>query len=158
MAKTKQLRSPCDDCAFLRTSEPDNLGGSCAEVYIGQTHGPFWIPCHSSKEYRCKESVMGDEAECVGSAIFRANIGAFDRFGEGLTTDDPENNPGKLFKPEPDTELVFATEAEFMAHHKQISIAEATLQLMILPPETIFQIELSRQGVHDPTKPPPEAA
>ena len=118
MAKTKQLSKPCEDCAFRLDCEPGNLGGSTPETYIGQIMGPFWIPCHESREYRGKDSEHGEERECRGAATLRANM--------GLTSIMPEG----LEKPEPDHCTVFSGLVQFLAHHTGLTFADALRRLL----------------------------
>jgi hypothetical protein len=101
----KQHTKPCGDCAFRRTSKQGNLGGSPVETYVGQVRGPFWIPCHSCPGYRAKQSVFGEEAECAGTGIMRANLGLDKLMPKGLRRFEADHN------------LVFSTFAEFMHHH-----------------------------------------
>lgn len=95
------------------------------------------IPCHScidydDPEWRVKCSVHGAVGECAGAAIFRSNI------------DRP--NPLVLLLP-PDTATVFASHAEFVAHHEQISLADAEERLVACPPTECARRELMRAGV-----------
>lgn len=129
-----QHKSPCADCAFRRDSKPGNLGGSDPGVYVGQTSGPFWIPCHCSKDYRGKESVYGEEKECAGVAIYRANLGLDERM------------PDALLKLPADHDAVFSSHAEFVAHHTGMTIAEATRLLELLPPEGWLAAEFAKAG------------
>jgi len=135
----KDLQKPCSDCAFRRCSEPGRLGGSTAEVYIGQTYGPFLIPCHLTypemEEGERLHDKMHCMGQCAGSAIFRANCGMNDFMPSGMP------------KLEPDHEAVFSSPAEFLAHHKGISHFEAINQLMEQGPMELMQIELEKMDV-----------
>lgn len=133
----KDLQKPCHDCAFRRDSTPGHLGGSEPEVYIGQTFGPFYIPCHLT---------YGEHAEnirdhlhctggCAGSAIFRANIGVDSRMPKGVN------------KLPADHDLVFSTPAEFLAHHKGISVDRAQWELTQKTPLELYFEELSKAEV-----------
>lgn len=135
----KDLQKPCSDCAFRRCSEPGHLGGSTPEVYIGQTRGPFLIPCHltypSLEEGERLHDKMHCMGQCAGSAIFRANCGL-----NGLL-------PPEIPQLEPDHEAVFSSPVEFLAHHKGISHFEAMNQLMEQGPLELMQIEMEKAAV-----------
>lgn len=131
----KQCKTPCAECAFRRDIAPGALGGSAPEVYVGQTNGPFYIPCHS--HYKSDTPDWKDKAmqapQCAGSRVFRANIGN-------------ENHPS-LLGMDSDHETVFSSQAEFVAHHKQISVAEAKRQLETISPDTWTRIEIQKADV-----------
>lgn len=130
---------PCKQCAFRRDIEPGALGGSEPEVYIGQTNGPFYIPCHchyTSDTPNWKAQAM-QAPQCAGSRVFRANI-------------ENTNHPS-LLGLEANHELVFSSAAEFIAHHRQISIEQANDQLAKYPPDLLTQIELSKAEVRRKT-------
>lgn len=137
----KQHHAPCDECAFRRSIEPGFLGGSPPEVYVGQINGPFWIPCHCPKNYDQKgmmnkgEAVLSEHAECVGSAVFRANLGVADRY------------PDEFMAMPADHINVFSTYAEFVAHHMRITIAEAQALLEMVPPTEWTRVELNKAEV-----------
>lgn len=102
---------------------------------MGQTNGPFYIPCHShykSDTPDWKERAM-QAPQCAGSRVFRANIGN-------------ENHPS-LLGMEADHELVFSSQAEFVAHHRQISVPEAERQLETITPDTWTKIEIQKADV-----------
>lgn len=139
----KTCKTPCNECAFRRDSKPgiDALGGAPAEVYVGQIHGPFRIPCHrhypkndSDQEWRNNDSTMFEIPQCAGSAVFRANLGR-------------NNTVPKDMRLDPDRATVFSSYAEFYAHHKSISLFEAERQLSVRPPATLLLEEMHRAGV-----------
>jgi hypothetical protein len=111
---TKQTKA-CLGCPFkrLNTNEKPNPGGSHPYVYLGQTRGPFWLPCHQDKNYEGKGSNTETVGQCRGAAIFRANCGT------------PYKLPEQLMTLEKDTENVFASEAEFLAHYMNIDLDTA---------------------------------
>lgn len=134
MAKSDP-KKPCKECAFSRSITPGALGGSEPEVYIGQTNGPFYIPCHchySSDTPDWKDRAM-QAPQCAGSRIFRANIGK-------------ENHPS-LLGLEADHESVFSSPAEFIAHHREISVEEAEYRLNAITPDTWTMIEMNKAEV-----------
>tara|TARA_R110002020_G_scaffold150112_2_gene326656 strand:+ start:325 stop:774 length:450 start_codon:yes stop_codon:yes gene_type:complete len=105
----------CGKCPFTR-GMPDtmeSLGGSNPLVYIGQTRGPFWLPCHQSKNYIGKGSDPSIVDQCRGAAIFRANC-----------KNDYKRPEALLTLPE-DKERVFADESEFFSHYSGMSINSA---------------------------------
>lgn len=149
-----QHTSPCKECAFVRTIEPGALGGSSPETYIGQCHGPYVVPCHLRHNCDNDEARRNpNNAQCAGVAVFRANTGRAD---ELLQLMPPHIREKFLWLPK-DTEHVFATNAEFLAHHKQITLEEAEKELAETPPEVLLQIELRRPGAQNITgqTPPP---
>ena len=77
MTKFKETKSTkcCGKCPFKRGQEAtgESLGYSDPFVYIGQTRGPFWLPCHADKNYSGKNSNVETVSQCRGAAIFRAN-------------------------------------------------------------------------------------
>lgn len=127
---------PCPNCPWRRAVEPGALGGSEPEVYIGQAVGPYRIPCHA--HYIDKPDVTREEMalapECVGAAMFRANVGIASML------------PGALLRMPPDKVEVFASYAEFLAHHKRIDVSAAKLQLIAKSPVEHLQDQLARSG------------
>lgn len=119
MDNVKHMAAPCGACPFTRTSTPGALGGSSPEVYIGQTHAPFVLPCHCACNFDDPDwkSKAMTTPQCAGAAIFRANCGLSSIM------------PAVLHSLPPDTERVFTSPVEFLAHHKQISYMHALRQL-----------------------------
>jgi len=58
----------------------------------------------------------------------------------------PFNRPAELLVLPADTDLVFATPAEFMAHHHNISVREATERLYRYSPQRHWLAEMMRSG------------
>lgn len=111
MKYTEKKRSkPCGACPFKRVNslEGPEPGGSPVHTYLGQTRGPFWLPCHKDKNYEAKESDPGVVTECAGAAIFRSNCNS------------KYTLPKELLSLPEDKELVFANEAEFVAHYLKL--------------------------------------
>ncbi|MEG2989819.1 MAG: hypothetical protein RR818_00615 [Citrobacter sp.] len=131
------MKTPCAECAFRRDITPGALGGSPAETYVGQTNGPFYIPCHS--HYKSDTPDWKDKAmeapQCAGSRVYRANIGMHPLF------------PEQLLGMEADPVLVFASHAEFVAHHKSISLADAEQLLAQCPPDELTWAEINKADV-----------
>lgn len=137
---------PCAGCVFRRDSQPGhidiaNLGGSEAKVYVGQTHGPFAIPCHSYTDFDDPEwrekAFPGESPQCAGAAIFRANLKLNDIL------------PSAIPQLPADEETVFATAEEFLAHHLGIT-RETAYSLLRTPGYRIQDLvheELNKAGV-----------
>lgn len=131
-----QHTTPCANCPFSRQCKPGALGGSIPSTYIGQARGPFWLPCHSTHDHtQDAERRNPDNPQCAGAAIFRANTGVIDQM------------PPQLLRLKPDTEKVFATSAEFLAHHALIDVDAALKLLESLSPEELAILEMKRSGV-----------
>ena len=117
MDNTKKLKRPCKACPFIRATEGggSSLGGSPPETYIGQAGGPFVLPCHATYDpsLSAKEQDLTQTQQCAGAAIFRANTGV----GAFL--------PPHLHTLPPDKVTVLGTWAEFLAHHRQITLEAA---------------------------------
>ncbi len=146
----KQHETPCAACPFRRTTAPGcqtqgvSLGGSPSFTYIGQAHGPFWLPCHSTHNY--KDPVARRDPsnlQCAGAAIYRAN-----------TERDKQLPPSLLHLPK-DVNAVFASPVEFLAHHEDIPITKAEEFLTRFTPDLLLKHELSRQGAQVVKPKPP---
>jgi len=97
---TDNPKVPCGECPFSRTAQPGGTGGSSPSVYVGQGHGPFWLPCHAHSDFddpNWKNDTS--KPQCAGAAIYRANIGR------------ARLMPKELHQLPPDTELVFGSPA-----------------------------------------------
>lgn len=130
-----QLKHPCATCPFRKSSTPGHLGGSPAHTFIGQVNGPFYIPCHSTIDYSDPEwnkSKAMAVPHCAGAAIFRANTGT------------PEVAGVKI---DADKETVFASHAEFLAHHEGITVREAEHVLRCITPDDLTMHEYTRAGL-----------
>jgi len=103
---------PCDECPWSKAVKSGALGGSHPDVYVGQVVGPFWLPCHMSKNYAGKMSDVNDTQDCRGAATFRANIKV--KPAKGLLELPPDNG-----------ETCFSSLAEFYAHHRGITVEAA---------------------------------
>jgi hypothetical protein len=129
-----QHTSPCKDCPFSRGVAPGSLGGSAPEMYVGQANGPFFLPCHSTHNYRVEsERINHENPQCAGAAIFRAN------------TDRAKLMPDALLHLPADTTKVFATFAEFYAHHLRCSVSYATKLLEKHTPEQHMMDEFNKK-------------
>lgn len=133
----KNPSKPCNECAFRRDSEPGFLGGSPPEMFLGQSVGPFVVPCHCHCDFDDPtwKDKIGQTPQCAGLAIYRANI------------DSARFLPDALHKLPADHDLVFSTPAEFLAHHKQITLAEAEAQMLKHPVGELFLQELMKSEV-----------
>lgn len=118
----------------MRTVEPGELGGSQPQTYVGQIEGPFLLPCH--EQYTQERSIRDpNNGQCAGAAIMRANLGIATKM------------PAMLHSLPADTSQVFASHAEFLAHHEQITLEEAQQQLRDKTPAQHLWSELQRSGV-----------
>jgi hypothetical protein len=127
--KTKKLKQPCNECPYSKSVTPGALGGSDPEVYIGQGHGPFWLPCHKNCDFsdpNWKENY--EVQQCAGAAIYRAN------------TERDSIMPDSLLKL-PKSDKVFESPEELYAHHKGISIEEAQEFLKCNTPDRLMVLE-----------------
>ena len=124
-------KTPCAECPFSRKIEPGKLGGSSPETYIGQTEGPFWLPCHMSKGYEGSRTDHAAHEQCAGAAMYRDAIGRADLM------------PPELLRLPHNAELVFSSHAEFMAHHRDIPLEVASEVLEDVPPQIFMQVEMA---------------
>lgn len=89
-----QHRKPCADCPFARTAMKGWLGlPQKPEAWTEFAHGEMFMQCH------CTTNM-----QCAGAAIFRANVCKVPKDARHLQC-------------EPNTELVFADDKEFIQHH-----------------------------------------
>lgn len=88
-----QHKKPCADCPFSRKAIPGWTGLDSPETWIEKARGEVVEICHCTKNQ-----------QCAGFAIFRANVCKLPKLALVL----PSN-----------TQLVFASDAEFLAHHHQ---------------------------------------
>jgi hypothetical protein len=107
------LTKPCSGCPFSRKCQPGALGGSSPTTFIGQAFASMWLPCHML--YDPSKSAKDQDArqcgQCAGAAIFRANCKI-------------RVLPGIKVLPS-DTDAVFASPEEFLAHHSRLPLAVA---------------------------------
>lgn len=102
------------------------------EVFIGQAFGAFWLPCHERTDYSDPEWRTAYETpQCAGAAIFRSNC-------------HPAERPDFLLLLPSDVENVFASDAEFMAHHTNITLAAADGRLKVRTPMQHWINEMAR--------------
>jgi hypothetical protein len=87
---------PCTDCPWARKSLVGWLGPNDAEEWVQIAHSDAKVPCH-----------VIDNQQCAGIAIYRKNV--------CKTPRDPE-----VLRLPADRETVFATPAEFKAHHEKL--------------------------------------
>jgi len=132
MTDHKPLATPCSECPFARKSTPGALGdkpGVGPGTFIGQAHGPSFLPCHLRYDDKPLHSRM-DLPQCAGAAIYRAN------------TDTAKLLPAGLMELPADTELVFATPEEFLAHHGKMPLEDARKLLQIYPVEMLVHAQI----------------
>lgn len=103
---------PCNDCPFRRKSMPGWLGDDTPENFIATTMSDYPMPCHQTIDYsdpdwkRLWERVATGKL-CGGALIFFANISKLSRW------------PDRPRLPA-DKENIFASPAEFIAHHTSL--------------------------------------
>ncbi len=133
---TCRRKKPCPECPFSRAVEPGTTGGTEPTVYVGQAHGPFWLPCHIDPAYKGKGDISNvkEVDQCAGAAIYRSNIGIAEKIA-GIPGDF------KLHVLPGDTTLVFATPAELLAHHTGDSIEACKEYLDRVTPEQLTYYE-----------------
>ena len=111
------MKKPCVQCPFNKKANLtiNQLGGSHPSVYIGQSHSPFWLPCHMDGKYAGKESEPDEVNTCIGAAMFRSKLNCSDLFprSELLPVYEDTDN------------LVFDSATDFLSHYLQISPGEA---------------------------------
>ena len=130
-----QHTKPCRECPFRRKGLPGFLGGAPAEVFIGQAHGDFWLPCHLHSDYKDPDwKTDHSKPQCAGTAIYRANVCK------------SQKNESLLSLP-PDRAQVFSEPAEFIAYHKRITLAAARKQLSEQTVTELMLIEMNKPGV-----------
>jgi hypothetical protein len=119
-------KKPCKECPFNKNNvlgpTPAGLGNSPAEVYIGQSEGPFWLPCHMEKGYRGKETGFHDVGQCRGAAIYRANLGISQKM------------PAQMLRLDKNTEEVFSDHVEFLMFYNKWTKEQAQNYLEKYPP------------------------
>lgn len=137
--KETKSKKACMGCPFKRvnTNEKPNPGGSHPFVYIGQTRGPFWLPCHQDKNYVGKGSNTETVGQCRGAAIFRANC------------NDGYVRPKELLQLSPNHEDVFSSEAEFAAHYLDVPLEQMA---RVLTKEQMDNIMYDQINCPSPTK------
>lgn len=125
-----KLKKPCAGCPFARATSPEYLRSRGRDVrrFIGQACAPFLLPCHHTAD---KEGWPLDPArpQCAGAAMYRDLTGVSHRMPDALT------------RLRGDPTLVFATPAEYLAHHDGITVAAAEELLRANPPEAYFLAE-----------------
>ena len=105
-------KKPCKECPFARNNNltGSKPGGADPTTYIGQSEGPFWLPCHMEKEYVGKQTDPLKVNQCAGAAIYRANVGVASKM------------PSQLLHLPENKEDVFASHAELLSHYVKIPL------------------------------------
>lgn len=130
-----QKEECCSQCPFARSTKKEYLDtmGDNGERFIGQSIGPFILPCHMTKDFSQWAEKADTIPQCAGAAKYRANIGVADRM------------PPSIGALPADTETVFANPAELLAHHRGVSLEYAKMVLSIIPPRAFLEHELNKQ-------------
>lgn len=110
--------TPCPQCPFARTTPKNYLDtmGQNSERFAGQALGPFSLPCHMTKKFKEWHNDPTNQTPCVGAAIYRTNC-------------NYQHLNGSLPLLPKDTEKVFASPAELIAHHEGTTVEKAVLKL-----------------------------
>ncbi len=130
---------PCPQCPWRRdtTKPPKNngdIGGSDVIVYLAQAYGPFWLPCHMSKNYELRRVDPSKVTQCAGAAVFRANV------------DVDYLMPDAMLHLDADTDTVFASAVQMLARARNYSEEEARAEIRSLGGmKAIVQRELDKQ-------------
>jgi hypothetical protein len=134
--ESKRLKKACGACPYSKTVVPGALGGSDPDVYVGQGHGPFYLPCHKTCDFDNPDWKTDSQTplQCAGAAIYRANI------------DRAKLMPLTLHTL-PKDDSCFGSPEELLAHHKGISIVEATEYLKHNTPDMLMYREFYRAGL-----------
>lgn len=100
---------PCRDCPWRRASAPGWLGPMSPERWIATAHGEAPIACHMTIPSGSVVGSWDDPSvrQCAGAAIFRRNVAK-----RSIRDDAADHHV------EPDPASVFASDAEFVAHHR----------------------------------------
>ena len=93
----------CNDCPWRRNATPGWLGPQTAEEWLDIAHSEAPVACHQTIRGG-GDWEDGRTRQCLGLAVFRANIGKRSRFPKVATA-------------EPDKERVFSWDDEFLAYH-----------------------------------------
>lgn len=106
------IRIPCQECPLRRDSAPGYLGGYTPEMYLEIMRGPASIACHRAKGFQA--GVIETQRHCTGVAAFRANVGhVCSVAGVGMSSAQLSTSlVGE------DRDVYFASDEEFVAHHK----------------------------------------
>lgn len=120
---------PCNDCPWRRVASPGWLGPHEPETWLAIAHGEEPIACHQTipvmpetdpddyaehptLPFEAIQAIWRDPGirQCAGAAIFRCNVHKSPR-----NRQDAE----RAFEADPMT--VFATDEEFLAHHRRLA-------------------------------------
>jgi len=96
---TPKRSAPCRECPWRRKSIPGWVGPFTPEMWSQSAHGESLIWCHLKR------------GECIGAAIFRANVCKVTRLPTLSMPADPAR--------------VFSSSEEFIAHHRQFGFTSA---------------------------------
>lgn len=105
------LPAPCVECPLRRDSASGYLGGYTPQMYLDILHSPASIACHCSPGFH--QGDIPRQRHCTGVAAFRANVG----YVAKINGQESVAHESTVFVG-PDTETYFATDEEFVAHHK----------------------------------------
>jgi hypothetical protein len=84
------------------------------------------LPCHEQYQPGL-DTADTRNGQCAGAAIMRSNL------------DVAKKMPEALHQLPPDKTLIFANHAEFLAHHGQMTLADAQRWLLANPPSKLLR-------------------
>ena len=133
---SKPCDKMCPQCPFARATPKSYLDtrGNNAERFAGQAIGPFSLPCHMTRKFKEWHDDPVNQTPCVGAATYRTNC-AYHHL-EGSLPMLPEN-----------TEEVFASPVELIAHHEGTSLEAAREHLARKPLLAMLREEMTRAQV-----------
>lgn len=103
----------CVECPLRRDSTPGYLGGYSPEMYLEAMRSGVSIACHMSPGFNAND--IATQRHCTGVAAFRANTGVVAMVDGHLTVAHESTvaigNTSLV-------SFVFASEDDFVAHHK----------------------------------------
>lgn len=136
-----KLKKPCQGCPLARATSTEYLNARAksphgARRFIGQTMGPFLLPCHHPQDAENWENVMDpSHPQCAGAAMYRDLTGSAKKM------------PDSFIRLKGDEELVFGSHVEYLAYHEKLSIQEAARVLRETPPEQMLRDEMAHPNL-----------
>lgn len=104
----------CVECPLRRDSTPGYLGGYTPEMYLDIMATGASIACHMTPGFQ--QGIIETQRHCTGVAAFRAHTGVVGMVRGVITA---SYDATRFVATLPDVmRNVFATEAEFVRHHK----------------------------------------
>ncbi len=135
-----KLKAPCPGCPYSRTTDTEYLNKrarseSGVRRFIGQSMGPFNLPCHTVADVEGWVPADTSRPQCAGAAMYRDLTGSAKKMPDSLT------------RLRGDDELVFGSHVEYLAYHEKLTIQEATRVLRETPPEQMLRDEMAHPNL-----------